>query len=252
MLLYWYRPYWYRPKSGDVIMKIIKVENPSIGANCAFEIYRVALSQGANVFGLATGSTPIELYKRFVESDLDFSNSTAINLDEYLGLSGDDKQSYRYFMNQNLFNSKTFKASFVPDGTNPDHNAATKSYDQIIQENPIDIQLLGLGRNGHIGFNEPGTPFDTTTHIVDLTQSTIDANARFFEKESDVPTQAISMGIASVMSAQKILLMAFGKEKAEAVAKMVHGPITEDLPASVLQRHNDVTIIIDNAAATNL
>ncbi|MGO2968794.1 MAG: glucosamine-6-phosphate deaminase, partial [Leuconostoc falkenbergense] len=137
-------------------------------------------------------------------------------------------------------------------GKSDDHEAAAKAYDQIIAENPIDLQLLGIGRNGHIGFNEPGTSFDSTTHIVDLTQSTIDANARFFEKESDVPTQAISMGIASVMSAKQILLVAYGDSKADAIAATVNGPVSETVPASVLQNHENVTIIVDEAAASKL
>lgn len=251
VLLYWYRPKWYRP-IGGVTMNIIKVNNASQGAARAYDIFAETLTKGATVFGLATGSTPVPLYQRLVESPLDFSQATAINLDEYLGLSGNDPQSYHFFMAQHLFNHKAFKQTFIPDGKNPDRQAATSQYDRIIEENPIDLQLLGLGRNGHIGFNEPGTAFDSKTHIVDLTQSTIDANARFFDHEVDVPTQAISMGIGSVMSAKHILLMAFGAEKADAVAQMISGPITEKLPASVLQQHPNVTVIIDDAAAAKL
>lgn len=253
MLLYWYRPKRYRPiKNGDHIMNIIKVKNADEGAQKAFEIYQNVIKSGAKVLGLATGSSPIALYDRLSASDLDFSNMTSVNLDEYLGLDGANDQSYRYFMNQHLFNQKPFKHSYVPDGKSDDHEAAAKAYDQIIAENPIDLQLLGIGRNGHIGFNEPGTSFDSTTHIVDLTQSTIDANARFFEKESDVPTQAISMGIASVMSAKQILLVAYGDTKADAIAATVNGPVSETVPASVLQNHENVTIIVDEAAASKL
>ncbi|CAM3151837.1 glucosamine-6-phosphate deaminase [Leuconostoc rapi] len=233
-------------------MKIIKVKNPIEGAQKAFDIYQAALSNGTKVLGLATGSTPIALYDKLTESTLDFSNVTSINLDEYLGLAGDDEQSYRYFMNQHLFNQRPFKKSYVPNGISDDHQAAAAQYDKIISENPIDLQLLGIGRNGHIGFNEPGTSFESTTHIVDLTQSTIDANARFFDNPSDVPTQAISMGIASVMSAKEILLMAYGVDKADVIAATVNGPVTEKVPASVLQKHDNVTIIIDEAAATKL
>mgnify|MGYP003362573118 FL=1 len=234
-------------------MNIIKVKDSAEGAQQAFQIYKDILSHGqAKVLGLATGSTPIALYNQLVESDLDFSNIVSVNLDEYLGLSGNDSQSYRYFMNQHLFNKKPFKHSYVPDGLRADHNAAAKEYDDIITDHPIDLQLLGIGRNGHIGFNEPGTSFESSTHVVNLTQSTIDANARFFDNESDVPTQAISMGIASVMSAKKILLLAFGADKADAIAATVNGPVTEDVPASILQNHEDVTIIIDDAAASKL
>ncbi|MCO6184002.1 glucosamine-6-phosphate deaminase [Leuconostoc fallax] len=233
-------------------MKIIKVKNQIEGAQIGFDMFKQALENDAKVFGLATGSTPIKLYEVLRNSDLDFSNSISINLDEYLGLSGDDPQSYRYFMTQQLFNQKPFQHSYVPDGVKTDTALAAKEYDQIIDKHPIDLQLLGIGRNGHIGFNEPGTSFESKTHVVDLQPSTIEANARFFEKPEDVPTQAISMGIASVMSAKHILLMAYGESKAEAISKMINGPVTEEMPASILQKHNSVTIIVDEAAANKL
>lgn len=233
-------------------MRIIKVNNPDVGAQRAFEIYEDALAKGTQVLGLATGATPIKLYEKFVDSSLDFSDLTAINLDEYVGLTPQDPQSYHYFMQQHLFQYKPFKQTFIPDGASDDIEQAAKAYDDIIAQHPIDLQLLGLGQNGHIGFNEPGTPFNSTTHVVNLTESTIAANARFFDIPASVPTQAISMGIASVMSAKKILLLAFGEAKAAAVAAMVNGPVTEALPASILQEHADVTIIIDDAAASKL
>lgn len=233
-------------------MRIIKVNNPDVGAQRAFEIYEDALAKGTQVLGLATGATPIKLYEKFVDSSLDFSDLTAINLDEYVGLTPQDPQSYHYFMQQHLFQYKPFKQTFIPDGASDDIEQAAKAYDDIIAQHPIDLQLLGLGQNGHIGFNEPGTPFNSTTHVVNLTESTIAANARFFDNPAAVPTQAISMGIASVMSAKKILLLAFGEAKAAAVAAMVNGPVTEALPASILQEHADVTIIIDDAAASKL
>lgn len=234
------------------MMRIIKVSNPDVGAQRAFEIYEDALAKGTQVLGLATGATPIKLYEKFVDSSLDFSDLTAINLDEYVGLTPQDPQSYHYFMQQHLFQYKPFKQTFIPDGASDDIEQAAKAYDDIIAQHPIDLQLLGLGQNGHIGFNEPGTPFNSTTHVVNLTESTIAANTRFFDNPAAVPTQAISMGIASVMSAKKILLLAFGEAKAAAVAAMVNGPVTEALPASILQEHADVTIIIDDAAASKL
>lgn len=234
------------------MMKIIKVKNPLAGAQKAFDIYQSALIHGIKVLGLATGSTPIALYNKLANSTLDFSNVTSINLDEYLGLSEDNAQSYHYFMNQYLFDKKTFKKSYIPDGMSNNYQATVIQYDKIISENSIDLQLLGIGRNGHIGFNEPGTSFESTTHIVNLTQSTIDANARFFNNPADVPTQAISMGIASVMSAKAILLMAYGLDKADSIAATVNGPVTEKVPSSILQNHDNVTIIIDEAAATKL
>ena len=233
-------------------MQIIKVKNAAEGANKSFEIYQNALANGVKVLGLATGASPIALYDKLATSDLDFSDVVSVNLDEYLGLDGNDPQSYRYFMNEHLFNKKDFKQTYVPDGKQADRDRAVHDYDQILSQHPIDLQLLGIGRNGHIGFNEPGTSFDSTTHIVDLTSSTIEANARFFEDPSKVPTQAISMGIASVMAAKKILLVAYGENKADAIAATINGPITKEVPASILQKHLDVTLIIDDAAASKL
>lgn len=155
-------------------------------------------------------------------------------------------------MSKHLFNEKPFKENFLPNGKAADLEAETKAYDQIIAEHPIDFQILGIGQNGHIGFNEPGTSFEETTHVVDLQESTIKANARFFENEEDVPRQAISMGIASIMAAKSIVLMAYGESKAEAIKGMVEGEITEDMPASILQKHADVVVIADEAAAALL
>ncbi len=157
-------------------MRIIKVNNPDVGAQRAFEIYEDALAKGTQVLGLATGATPIKLYEKFVDSSLDFSDLTAINLDEYVGLTPQDPQSYHYFMQQHLFQYKPFKQTFIPDGASDDIEQAAKAYDDIIAQHPIDLQLLGLGQNGHIGFNEPGTPFNSTTHVVNLTETTIAAN----------------------------------------------------------------------------
>ena len=233
-------------------MKVIIVKDQNAGGKEAFKLYENEMQNGAKVFGLATGSTPITTYEELVASDLDFSDCISVNLDEYVGLTPDNDQSYHYFMNEHLFKYKKFKHSYVPDGTNMDAAAETARYDKIIEENPIDLQLLGLGRNGHIGFNEPGTPFDSTTHKIKLTQSTIDANSRFFEREEDVPKEAYSMGIGSIMTAKHILLEAYGDKKAEAIQKMIQGPVTTDVPASVLQNHPNVTVIIDEAAAALL
>jgi glucosamine-6-phosphate deaminase len=233
-------------------LKIIKVKDKIEGSQKAFEIMTESMANGSKVFGLATGSTPTELYKNFRESDVDFSNMISINLDEYVGLDENDEQSYRTFMKQQLFGEKPFKMSYVPNGKASDLEEEAKRYDAIIQEHPIDIQILGLGTNGHIGFNEPGTPFESTTHVVQLTNSTIQANKRFFEKEEDVPTTAVSMGIDSIFGAKEILLMAWGEDKAPAVKAMIEGEINEDMPASILQKHNDVVVIIDEAAASLL
>jgi glucosamine-6-phosphate isomerase len=233
-------------------MKVIRVKDANEGGKKAFEIIKDGMENGVKVLGLATGSTPETLYKEMTTSNLDFSDMTSVNLDEYVGLDGSDNQSYRYFMNDHLFNKKPFKETFVPNGKAEDLEAECKRYDEVIAEHPLDLQVLGIGRNGHIGFNEPGTPFDVTTHVVELTESTIEANKRYFDKVEDVPTHALSMGIGSIMQSKKILLMAFGTDKADAIKGMIDGEVTVDLPASVLQNHDDVTVIIDEDAASKL
>ena len=225
-------------------MKVIRVKDANEGGKKAFEIIKDGMENGVKVLGLATGSTPETLYKEMTTSDLDFSDMTSVNLDEYVGLDGSDDQSYRYFMNDHLFNKKPFKETFVPNGKAEDLEAECKRYDEVIAEHPLDLQVLGIGRNGHIGFNEPGTPFDVTTHVVELTESTIEANKRYFDKVEDVPTHALQ--------SKKILLMAFGTDKADAIKGMIDGEVTVDLPASVLQNHADVTVIIDEDAASKL
>lgn len=233
-------------------MKIIEVQDEQAGGKVGFDIFKEALANDAQVFGLATGSTPISIYNELTASDLDFSDKISINLDEYQGLAGTHDQSYRYFMDEHLFNQKPFKESYVPNGLAEDMDAETARYNRVIADHPLDLQLLGLGQNGHIGFNEPGTLFDIQTHVVDLTPSTIAANARFFASEDDVPRRAISMGIGSIMKSKKILLVAYGENKAQAIADTVEGPVTTDVPASVLQNHGDVTIIVDQSAASKI
>jgi glucosamine-6-phosphate deaminase len=233
-------------------MKVIIAKNSKYAGIKGYKVFANALKDGAQVFGLATGSTPLTTYKQLVHSDLDFSNALSINLDEYKGISPENNQSYQYFMNKNLFSKKPFKHSYLPNGLATNDAAEIARYDQLITDNPIDLQLLGLGLNGHIGFNEPGSSFDGGTHVVDLTESTINANSRFFDNIDDVPKQAYSMGIGSIMKSKKILLEAYGEKKAEIVAKMIEGPVTEDVPASVLQKHPDVVVILDEAAASKL
>ncbi|MEY8445440.1 glucosamine-6-phosphate deaminase [Enterococcus ratti] len=233
-------------------MEIIRVKNAEEGGKKAFEMIKKGMENGAKVLGLATGSTPMTLYKEMTSSDLDFSDMTSINLDEYVGLGGSDEQSYRHFMDVQLFDKKPFKETYVPNGKADDLEAACHTYDQIIEEHPIDIQILGIGQNGHIGFNEPGASFDGTTSVVDLTESTINANQRFFEKAEDVPTKAVSMGIGSILKGKEIILMAYGENKADAIKGMIDGPITPEMPASILQKHENVIVIIDEAAASKL
>ena len=207
------------------------------------------------VLGLATGSTPVGAYEQLVEwynkGDIDFSQVTSVNLDEYKGLSGDNDQSYRYFMNTNLFDHVNIdkNRTYVPNGLEEDSDKACADYNEIIRSvGGIDIQLLGIGGNGHIGFNEPGEAFEKETHCVDLTESTIKANARFFESMDEVPKQAYTMGIKSIMAAKKILLVATGSAKADALYKSLYGPITPNVPASILQLHQDVTVVADEDA----
>ena len=202
------------------------------------------------VLGLATGSSPIGTYKeliaRYENGDLDFSKVTSVNLDEYIGLDGNHDQSYRYFMDNNLFKSINIdpEKTFVPNGCAADVKAEGDAYDEMIKSlGGIDLQLLGIGLDGHIGFNEPDSFFTKETHLVDLDESTIKANARFFQSENDVPRQAITMGMMSIMQAKKILLIANGSKKKDILDKAFFGPIDPQVPASILQLHPDLTVI---------
>ena len=207
------------------------------------------------VLGLATGSTPVgtyeELIRRYEQGDLDFSRVHSINLDEYRGLAGDNDQSYRYFMNTHLFDSINIdkKNTYVPDGLEPDSEKACRDYEEIIKAHGgVDLQILGLGHNGHIGFNEPGSTFEKETHCVTLSETTRQANARFFSSMDEVPTEAYTMGIGSIMQAKKIVVIVTGEGKREIVKKAFLGPITPEVQASVLQLHNDVILVGDEAA----
>lgn len=233
-------------------MKVIKVTDQFEGAKVAFDMIQEAMKQNIKTLGLATGSTPEALYKEMVESDVDFSHMTSVNLDEYVGLGSDDPQSYHYFMREHLFDKKPFKETFLPNGLATDAKKECERYDAILESHPIDIQILGIGENGHIGFNEPGSSFDGKTSEVNLTESTIEANSRNFSDISEVPTKAYSMGIGSIMQANKIILLAYGTKKAEAIYQTIKGPITELVPASALQVHPDVTIIVDEEAGSKL
>ncbi|HWQ06856.1 MAG TPA: glucosamine-6-phosphate deaminase [Feifaniaceae bacterium] len=207
------------------------------------------------VLGFATGSTPLRLYQELIrlykKGELSFREATSFNLDEYVGLDGSNSQSYRHFMNKNLFEQIDIPSeqTFVPDGTHCSAETAAEYDVEIQAAGGIDLQLLGVGRNGHIGFNEPGTSFDSVTHRVQLSRSTREANARFFHSLEEVPTEAVSMGIKTVMNARGILLFAQGEEKAEVIQKAVYGPVTEDVPASILQLHPFVELFLDPEAA---
>ena len=232
-------------------MKVIKVKNyEELSLMAASIIGAQVINKPDCVLGLATGSTPVGTYenlaKAYEAGVLDFSKVKSINLDEYCGLSGDNNQSYRYFMNDNLFNHVNIdkEKTFVPNGCAKDLKAEGEAYDQMIRDlGGIDLQLLGIGLDGHIGFNEPDDVFTGPTHEVKLDESTIKANARFFANEDEVPKTAITMGMLSIMQAKKVLLVANGAAKKEIVEKAFFGPIDPKVPASILQLHPDVTVI---------
>ena len=211
------------------------------------------------VLGLATGSTPIGTYKQLAawnqRGDFSFKELHSVNLDEYKGISRENDQSYYYFMHQNLFDHVNIPAgnTHLPDGMEPDSEKECRRYEELIQSmGSVDLQLLGIGHNGHIGFNEPADAFDKLVHCVNLTQSTIEANKRFFASAKEVPRQAYTMGIQTIMRSKKILIIANGEGKADIVRDAFFGPITPMVPASVLQLHNDVTLVADEAALSKI
>lgn len=232
-------------------MKVIYTKSYAELSEKAAELIAAQVQEKAeSVLGLATGSTPIGTYEKLIEMNkagkVDFSKVTSINLDEYVGLTGDHDQSYRYFMNDKLFNHVNINKenTNVPNGVAEDIEAECKRYDALIREKGgIDLQLLGIGHNGHIGFNEPCDIFEKNTHRVELGASTIQANARFFGSMDEVPKEAVTMGIQAIMLAKKVLLIANGPDKKEIIEKAVNGPVTPQVPASVLQFHPDVTVI---------
>ena len=237
-------------------MKIIRAKDYKDMSRKAANIISAQVIMKPNcVLGLATGGTPVGAYAQLVEwynkGDVDFSEVTTVNLDEYRGLPKEHPESYWSFMHKNLFDHVNIRpeAIHLPDGTNPDAADACAKYNEIIHSvGGIDLQLLGIGGNGHIGFNEPGSAFESLTHCVALKEDTIKANARFFETMDDVPKYAYTMGIKNIMSAKKVLLLASGKNKAKAVYESFFGPIVPGVPASVLQLHNDVIVIADEEA----
>ncbi len=237
-------------------MKLIICKNYDEMSAAAAEIVAdVMKAKPACVLGLATGSTPVGMYKKLIEKncagEIDFSNVTTVNLDEYYPISPDNDQSYRYFMNENLFNHVNIDKTrtFVPDGQAADPHGACESYEEIVANvGPADIQVLGIGQNGHIGFNEPDSALEVRTHVTGLTESTIKANARFFASEADVPTKALTMGIGTILGARKIIILANGAAKHAAVAKMLEGKLDTSCPASMLNLHADVVVVCDEAA----
>ena len=241
-------------------MKIIRAKDYKDMSRKAANIISAQVIMKPNcVLGLATGGTPVGTYKQLIDwynkGDLDFSEVTTVNLDEYRGLPRENPQSYWYFMHDNLFNHVNIDPSRInlPDGTNLDAAAECARYDEVIHNvGGIDLQLLGIGHDGHIGFNEPGAAFELGTHCVSLTQETIEANKRFFESIDDVPRQAYTMGIKTIMQARKVLLVASGKDKAAIVKKAFFGPVTPEVPASILQMHPDFILVGDEDALSEI
>lgn len=241
-------------------MNIVNAKDfDSMNRKAASIIFTQVTLKPDSVLGLATGSTPLGIYQNLIElyrkGDLDFSSVRTVNLDEYYGLDKSSDQSYVYFMWENLFKFINIKPEnvHIPNGANTDADAECRRYNQVIAElGGIDLQLLGIGHNGHIGFNEPSDHFEGGTHCVTLTASTIEANKRFFGDESQVPRKAITMGIKSIMSARRILLVASGVEKAEILCEALTGPITPKVPASILQLHGSVTVVADEEALSRM
>jgi len=240
-------------------MKIIEVNDYQQMSQVAAEyIMKKVTDNPAIHLGLATGGTPSEMYKNLIEdhkqNGTSYEHVTTFNLDEYIGLSGENPNSYRFYMDNHLFNHINIdkRKTHIPLGNTTDSQAECNRYEQLINENGIDLQILGIGQNGHIGFNEPGTSFSSKTHVVTLAPSTIQANARFFKTIEEVPTKAITMGISTIMKSKEILLLVSGESKKDAVNKLINGEIDEKFPASVLKNHPYVTIIADKAAVSGM
>ncbi|BBU37901.1 MAG: glucosamine-6-phosphate deaminase [Bacillaceae bacterium] len=237
-------------------MNIIKAENyDEMSHMAARKIIEKVRINPKITLGLATGSTPIGVYKKLIEdhktNGTTYKQVTTVNLDEYSGIDRNDPNSYHYFMCEQLFNHIDIphEQTYIPDGMAKDLQLECSRFESVVQKlGGVDVQLLGIGHNGHIGFNEPGTSFKSRTHVVALTESTRKANARFFPSIEDVPAHAITMGIATIMESKEIILLASGTSKAEAIARLVNGEVNEDFPASLLKLHNNVTIIADKDA----
>lgn len=237
-------------------MNIIKVRNYEELSDKAAEIVAELVKKKENAcLGLATGGTPLGMYTKLIEKyqagEISFKNVKTYNLDEYCGLDKNHPQSYYTYMHTNFFNHVDISENnvHIPEGNTDNHKEACETYNQLLKNNRIDLQILGIGANGHIGFNEPGTPFSQETFVVKLTEKTRNDNRRFFNSLAEVPEYAITMGIKNIMQADAILLLASGKSKAEAVKKLVKGELTEEFPASILKEHKNVTVIIDEEAA---
>lgn len=232
-------------------MNILVANTPQEAEQIAYTLIKERLTGKREfVLGLATGSTPVGMYKMFKQDQLDCRHVTSVNLDEYIGLAPNHPQSYHHFMEEKLFNDVPFKESHLPRGDAADPEQETARYEALIRSIGVDLQLLGIGENGHIAFNEPGTALDAKTHVTELTESTREANRRFFDSIDDVPTQAITMGLDTIMNAREIVLVATGTRKAEAVHHMIESVPTIEWPATILQAHPSVTVVLDKEAAS--
>lgn len=236
---------------------IVEKDYQSMSKRAALITAAQVTLEPASKIGLATGGTPLGMYdqliKMYQEDKLDFSKVESFNLDEYCGLEPENSNSYHYYMENNFFKDINIKAenTHLPDGAAADLKKEVKAYEKLIQDaGGINLQILGIGSNAHIGFNEPDQSLNALTEVVDLTEATIEANSRYFENKEEVPKKAVSMGIATILKADKILLLASGKNKAEAIAKTINGKISTKAPASLLQTHSDLTIVLDQDAAS--
>lgn len=226
--------------------EMIQVEDQQQAASIVVEKLAENLQAGTlHSLGLATGSTMIPIYEHIIDSSLDFSHVTAFNLDEYVGLAATHKNSYAFFMNEHLFSKKPFLKTNIQNGLAKDLELECARYENELNAHPLDIQFLGVGENGHIAFNEPGTSFDSVTHVANLTDSTIEVNSQYFEADEKMPTTAFTMGISSVMKAKKIILLAFGEKKRPAINALLGDEITEQWPITILKKHPHVTVITD-------
>lgn len=242
-------------------MKIINLGTSGYASfYVACELYKQMSQQNHSKLGLATGGTMVDVYRFLVQllrkNKLDVSEIETFNLDEYVGLDAQHEQSYHSYMNEMLFKQYPYfnpSLLHIPNGNADNLNDETKRYEQLInQKGPVDIQILGIGENGHIGFNEPGTDINSATHIVDLTESTISANSRYFDNEVDVPKQAVSMGLSTILKAHRIILLAFGEKKRAAIEKLAENEVNSDVPATILHAHPNVEIYVDDEAAPRL